>query len=79
MQSVVLGAKLDVHQRAIRLRQCGGSRRGHLLKFAAEMLNLVGMVSGDLGSEGPFDFLSRRGGLDGEELVEVLHFVYRAP
>jgi hypothetical protein len=73
MSLVVFGAQTGIHQRAIGLGQSRSARGGHLLKFPAEMLDLVRMVSRDLGAEGALDLLGGRRWLDRQELIKIRH------
>jgi hypothetical protein len=49
-----------VGQSVVRLIQLGGALGRHLLKLLTEVLDLVGMVTGDLRTEGGPDLLVER-------------------
>ena len=72
-QRVVLGAQRFVGEGLVGLGELRGLDRRDLLKFLAEMLNLVGMVFGDLASERTLDLVDGRRRRDVQHLVIGLH------
>ena len=70
--AVVFPAAAFVGEDPVRLGELGGAIGRHHLKFPAEMLNLVRVVSRDLQAEGALHLVGGRGGRNIEELVIVL-------
>src|SRR5439155_15579469 len=75
---VVRGSTLLVGQDAIGLGQLGGALGGHILKFPAEVLDLVRVVARDLNPERALDLVAGRGGRNLEELIKGFHFLNSA-
>ena len=72
-QRVIFGAQRLVGEGLVGLSELGRLGRGDFLKLFAEMLNLVGVVLGDLAPEGALDLVDRRRRGDVEHLVVGLH------
>lgn len=57
----------------MRGRQIGRLRGGNGLKLRAQVLDLVGVVFGDLASKGAFDLVRRRRRGDAQRVVKTFH------
>ena len=73
MHPIVLRTQIGIHQRPVRFGQRRGARCGHFPELFAEMLNFIRVVACDFAAEGPLDLLGRCRGLDGKELIKILH------
>src|SRR5262249_60112236 len=57
----------------VRFGELGGAVGRHRLELLPEMVDLVGMVLGDLRAERPLDLVGRGGRRNFEQLVKALH------